>query len=287
MTSEGALIEAIINSTDPQFLTSLISDELFINYRLYTKPSVVTSTFDYTTLSTKVAYDAFTNSSTTTVSGNIQTETVRVKSIITYAKQYTVGYDGVRNYSYRIITEDTPIVTTANATSTASPSAFVNDVQTVEQTFTLNVLKTSVTTTFIAYTRDDFLTMPSIFVQPSINFTPPSSTYYSLKVMLINYYGVSVSVATTMLGSSLIAIAMILGSAALMLNFTWPAFAIFLSIVTLPIILAFFNYHGAESYTQLLYQIEKQGIFNNYLILSGMLGTIIGGIRLLYRIINV
>lgn len=287
MTSEGALIEAIINSNDSQFLTSLITDDLFTNYRLYTKPSVTTSTFDYNTLSTKTAYDSFVNSSTTTLSGNIQTDTVRVKSILTYAKQYVVNSDNIRTYSYRIVSEDTPIVVTANATSTSSPSAFVSDMQTVEQTFTLNILKTSVTTSFIAYTRDDFLTMPSIFIQPAITFIPSSTSYYSLKVMLLNYYGVNVSMATTQLGSSLIAIAMVLGLAALMLNFTWPAFVIFVSVVLLPIILAFFNYRAADSYTQLLYQLEKQGFFNNYLVLSGVLGTIIGGVRLLYKLINV
>lgn len=286
MTNSGAILSTIISSNDPQYLLGLVTDDLFTNYKLYSKESVESSTYDYTTLSNKVAYDSFINSSVVTVASNIQTETNRVKSTLTYAKQYIL-VNNVKHYSYRILSEDTPIVVTANATSTISPSGFTSDIQTVEQTFTLNILKTTVIQRFIANTRDDFLVMPSSFASPDIMYTPNATdTYFALKVMLLNYYGSDVSTAISLTGSALIGASLVLGVAALALNFKWNAFALFASTTLLPVILVFI-FNSQNNNSLLVEKINIQLTINQYLIVTGIVGTIVGAITTLYSLYSI
>jgi hypothetical protein len=196
--NSSSIITNILNSNDPVYLQSLITDDLFSNYRLYIKDSYVNTSYDYTTLSTKSAYDSFTNTSNTITASNIETETIRKKSVITYAKQYIL-VDGLKQYSYRIITNEEPIIVTANATATSSPSAFISDVQTVEQTFTLNILKTITVQKYVAGVKSDLISMPSLFANSRNLVTVNSSdTYFAVKTMLINYYSLDLDVGLNM-----------------------------------------------------------------------------------------
>lgn len=284
MTNIGAILSSIISTNDPQYLLSFVTDDLFVNYKSYTKESISASSFDYTTLSTKIAYDAFTNTSTTTISGNIKSETNRTKSTITYAKQYILRDNNTKEYSYRIISEESPIVVTANATSTSSPSIFTSNIQTIEQTFTLNVLKTTAIQSFVANSRDDFLLMPSIFASPNIMYNSnPTDNYYALRVMLLNYYGSNVSTAVSTVGSVLIGLSFVVGLGALMLGFKWNSFVIFISTTLLPIVLVFIFSHQNTS-NLLIEKINSQSLVNQYLILSGTAGSLIGVISFLYKI---
>lgn len=285
MASVGALVNLINQSSDTQFLLSLITDELMMNYRSYTKNTVLNSTYDYASLSTKIAYDAFVNSSTTSISGNIQTDTVRTKFTISYAKQYISDSLGNKTYSYRIINEDSPVVVTANATSTVSPAQFTTDVQTVEQVYTMNIIKTSVTLTFSANIRDDFLSMPNIFSVLHSEFSPPiASNYYALRSMLLNYYSRDINMNVSYTASVLIGISFVLGVGMLLWNYSWKNVMLFAITTLMPIALSFLDRIESDVVSQQI--IDQKNMFNQYAVLSGLVGSLAGIYSILYDLLK-
>lgn len=256
-----SIINTIKNTTNTSVLLSLITDELLKNYKSFIRPTVETSTFDYTTLSTKAAYDSFTNTSTSTISVNTETKTDRIKSIITYSKQYTTN-NNLRDYTYRIIKEEQSIVASANATSTVSPAMFTTATQTVEQTFTLHVLKTTTIQSFNTNVREDFLLMPIIFASDREVAPDTSSTNYALRSMLLNYYTSKVTQNYT--GYVVLGLSISIGALSLVLNFSWGFFSVFAIISILPVILSFYNGFDVLDF-----------MVNNYLLFSGVLGILI------------
>jgi len=182
-----SLITNIININDPVYLTSLITEDLILNYEKYITTDIITSSNDYTTLASKSAYDLYITSKTSSVSGNIRTDVIKTKSIITYVSQ-----EDPCSYNcdeYRWISEDNETNASKNATSTVFPKRFTKNVSDIIDTFKIHVLKTTNVVSFVATKAIDFLDMPIIFASTNLPVLPNTNdNHYSLKSMLLAYY---------------------------------------------------------------------------------------------------
>ena len=273
MASYGAIIDLIQNTTDQNTLLSLITPELFQNYKSYLRSGIESTTYDYTSLATKITYDAFLNSYSSSTSNNILTEIFRTKQCITYVKQYAGS--GLNNhiYSYRITSVTTPVTAQGDATSTALPAPLTDDLHIVEQTFTMNALKTTRKQTFIANTVDDFLLMPAWFAKLSSPFSPsPSVSHYALRSMLIDYYSGYLDPSLSMITKLLIGSSLVLGVGVMMFNYNLTRLLRFVVTTLLPIVLYFGLRYDTASTSQESINVNKS--FKDYLILSGSLGCI-------------
>lgn len=273
MSSYGAIIDLIQNTNDQNTLLSLITPELFQNYKSYLRSGIESTTYDYTSLATKITYDAFVNSYSSSVSNNILTEIFRTKQCITYVKQYTGS--GLNNYvySYRITSITTPVTAQGDATSTILPSPLTEDLQIVEQTFNMNVLKTVRKQTFIASTIEDFLLMPAWFAKLSSPFSPSASaTHYALRSMLIDYYSGYLDTSLSTITKILIGSSLVLGVSIMMFSYNLTRLLRFIITTLLPIVLYFGLRYDSASTSQESIDVNKS--FKDYLILSGSLGCI-------------
>ena len=181
------LLDSIISSNDSIYLSSLINDDIFLNYRRYIRRDITNTTMDYSSLSTKLAYDAFTNSTSITTNGNIQTTTIRNKQLMKYSKQYTVD-NNIRIYSYRLLSVETPSVVTADGVN-VTPTPISKSVDTEEQVISIHALKTVTKVNYIVNTKDDLMNVPNIFINNDMLIKPPpDATHYGIKVILLRYY---------------------------------------------------------------------------------------------------
>lgn len=184
------LLESIILSDDSSYLLSLVTDDLFSNYRRYIRQDITDTTYDYNILGTKVLYDGFMNSTTVSTTNNITTTILKTKMIMKLSKQYTLQNCN-KMYSYRILSQSYPIISNIESVMINS-SPITTKIETEEQVISVHVLRTTKIINYSPLKKDDFLTIPSIFVDNNILVKPSySSDYYNLKAILLRYYSMS------------------------------------------------------------------------------------------------
>lgn len=184
------LLESIILSDDISYLLSLITDDLFSDYRRYIRQDITDTTYDYNILGNKVLYDGFMNSVTISTNNNITTTILKTKMIMKLSKQYTVQNNN-KIYSYRILSQSYPIISNVESVMMNS-SPITTTVETEEQIISVHVLRTTKIINYSPLKKDDFLTIPSIFVDNNMLVKPSySSSYYNLKAILLRYYSMS------------------------------------------------------------------------------------------------
>lgn len=184
------LLESIILSDDTSYLLSLITDDLFSDYRRYIRQDITDTTYDYNILGNKVLYDGFMNSVTISTNNNITTTILKTKMIMKLSKQYTVQNNN-KIYSYRILSQSYPIISNVESVMMNS-SPITTTVETEEQVISVHVLRTTKIINYSPLKKDDFLTIPSIFVDNNMLVKPSySSSYYNLKAILLRYYSMS------------------------------------------------------------------------------------------------
>jgi hypothetical protein len=184
------LLESIILSDDTSYLLSLITDDLFSDYRRYIRQDITDTTYDYNILGNKVLYDGFMNSVTISTTNNITTTILKTKMIMKLSKQYTVQNNN-KIYSYRILSQSYPIISNVESVVMNS-SPITTTIETEEQVISVHVLRTTKIINYAPLKKDDFLTIPSIFVDNNMLVKPSySSSYYNLKAILLRYYSMS------------------------------------------------------------------------------------------------
>jgi hypothetical protein len=102
--------------------------------------------------------------------------------------------------------------------------------------------------------------------------------------MLLNYYGAELSVGVTNIGAFLIAVSFILGVVALLVDFKVSSLTVISITTLLPILLAFFNKIEMSTYNQLA--IEQQALFNQYIVMTGVVGGLAACISILRGLMN-